>query len=227
MTVHLYVGNRNYSSWSLRAWLSIKWADVDFTETVIDLDQSGYGKSRIADVLAVSPSGLVPALKLGKYTIWDSLAIGLWATEQSKHLLPTEPIARATMYSVVGEMHSGFTDLRRELPMNIRRRCAAYGLSLEAEADITRVDAIWKILREQYAAQGDYLFGTRSLADAFFLPVATRFRTYGTELSALAQEYCEFILTDRAFQEWEKHALEEHTKPFSRAKIDQLYPTPI
>ena len=227
MTAHLWIGNRNYSSWSLRAWLCLTWAGIEFTESLIDLDQPGYGERLIADVLAVSPTGQVPALKLGTETVCDTLAIAEWAAESSAGppLLAQERLTRAQMRSVIGEMHSGFTALRRELPMNIQRRCTAYGLSPQALADIRRIDSLWSALRSRYRVQGDYLFGKRSLADAFYLPVATRMRTYGFALSPAAAQYQDLVLGDPAFLKWEQQALAEPRKPFSRANIDTLYPT--
>jgi len=226
MTVHLWIGNRNYSSWSLRGWLCLRWSGIEFGETLVDLDQPGYGERCIADVLAVSPSGLVPVLRVGDETIWDTLAIAEWAAEatQSEPLLPADAMARALMHAAVGEMHAGFAALRRELPMNITRRCRAHDLSAAAVADVTRIDQLWTGLRQRYAASGPYLFGTRSMADAFYLPVATRFRTYGVVLSAPAQAYCEALLADTDFRAWERAAAGEGARPFSRAPIDSLYP---
>jgi glutathione S-transferase len=223
MKAQLWIGNRNYSSWSLRAWLCLKWAGVDFSETRIDLDQPGYGERRIAQVLAVSPSGMVPVLKLGSETIWDTMAIAEWAAETAPELLPSEHLARAAMRAAAGEMHAGFAALRSELPMNIRRRCKAEGLSGSARADVERIDRLWATLRERYAAAGAFLFGKRSIADAFYLPVATRFRTYGVALSAPAQAYADALLRDADFLVWERAALAEDPKPFSRARIDSLY----
>lgn len=225
MAPHLFVGNRNYSSWSLRAWLCLKWAGIDFEETVIDLDQPGYGAGRIAGVLAVSPSGKVPALHIGNETIWDTFAIAEWAAENTNAvaLLPEDNFIRAQVRSVVGEMHAGFAALRAELPMNIRRRCAAIGLSDAANSDIARIDQLWSTTRQRHAGRGPFLFGQRSIADAFFAPVATRFRTYATALSPLSRDYRDRLLDDAAFRHWEGMAIAEEAKPFSRARIDDLY----
>lgn len=225
MKPHLLIGNRNYSSWSLRGWLCLRWANIDFDETLIELDQPGYGECRIADVLAVSPTGMVPVLRLGDETVWDTLAIAEWAAENSRGapLLPADPLARAQVRSTVGEMHAGFAALRRELSMNIRRRCRASGLSPAAQADIGRIDQMWSALRERHDARGPYLFGERSLADAFYLPVATRMRTYGVTLSAAAQAYGELLLADADFRHWEALVLAEPAKPLLRADTDKLY----
>lgn len=225
MKPHLFIGNRNYSSWSLRAWLCLRWAGIEFDETLIELDQPGYGEGRIADVLAVSPSGRVPVLRLDNAAVWDSLAIAEWAAEQVRGpgLLPNEPVRRAQVRSVTGEMHAGFAALRRELPMNIRLRCRAEGLSAAALTDIRRIESMWTSMRERHADGGDYLFGERSLADAFYLPVATRFRTYGVALAAAAQAYGDMLLADAAFREWEAVVLAEPPRAFSRAPFDGLY----
>jgi glutathione S-transferase len=218
----LYFGNRNYSSWSLRAWLCLRWAGIAFDETVIELDQPGYGGDGVADVLAVSPSGRVPVLDLGAARIWDSLAIAEWAAENHRAapILPEESLLRAQVRSAAAEMHSGFAALRRDLPMNIRRRCSASGLPRETLADIERIDRMWSDRRR---ADGEFLFGRRSLADAFYVPVATRFRTYSIALSAKAQAYCDTLLSDGAFRQWEAAVLAEPAKRFSRANFDELY----
>jgi glutathione S-transferase len=121
-------------------------------------------------------------------------------------------------------MHAGFGGLRRDLPMNIRRRCRASGLPPDTLRDIARVAAMWAELRVRHGAQGPFLFGARSLADAFYLPVATRFRTYAIALSPAAQAYCDTLLADAAFREWEARARAEPAEPFSRARTDSLYP---
>ena len=221
----LYVGNYNYSSWSLRPWLCLKWAGIGFDETRIELDQPGYAEGGVADVLAVSPSGKVPVLHLGAARIWDGLAIAEWAAEQpgATPIWPKDPLARAEARSVAAEMHSGFSALRRDLPMNIRRRCRASGLPEETLRNIARIDGLWSELRERHAKAGAFLFGPRSVADAFYVPVAARFRTYATALSPAAQAYCDALLADTAFLDWERKALAEPGKPFSRAEIDGLY----
>jgi glutathione S-transferase len=225
MTGHLWIGNRNYSSWSLRAWLCLRWAGVEFKETRIELDQPGYGERRITQVLAVSPSGQVPALKVGDTTIWDSLAIAEWAAESARGqaLVPADTLARAEMRSVVAEMHCGFSALRQELPMNLGRRCRAQGLSEAARANVARIGSLWAGLRQRHAA-GDFLFGARSIADAYYLPVATRFRTYAVALSPSAQAYCETLLADADFKAWQRNARADADKAFTRASIDTLYP---
>ncbi len=227
MTPHLHVGNRNYSSWSLRPWLCLRWAGIAFDETFIELDQPGYGAEGIAAVRAVSPSGKVPVLRVGATTIWDSLAIAEWAAEAGTAgaLLPVDRERRAVIRAACAEMHAGFPALRRDLPMNIRRRCKATDLPEDTRRDIARVELLWSALRAANVADGPWLFGARSMADAFYLPVATRFRTYDVALSPAAQAYCESALADSAFREWEARVLSEPAVRFSRAPIDALYET--
>jgi glutathione S-transferase len=224
MMATLYVGDRNYSSWSLRPWLVLRWSGLPFTDRLVSLDQPGYGEGRIADVVAVSPSGRVPALHVGGLVIWDSLAIAEWAAEQvpAGRLWPIDAARRAVARSVTAEMHSGFTAVRRDLSMNLRRRCTARNLPEETQRELTRLDALWSGLREKYAADGPHLFGTRCIADAFFTPVATRMRTYGIVLSGTAQRYCDALLADGAYRDWEKLAQSEWKVPFSRATVDQF-----
>lgn len=222
----LYIGNRNYSSWSLRAWLILEWSRADFDTISINLDQPGYGESQIKEVLSVSPSGKVPSLHESGEQFWDTLGIAHWACEQpgGRALLPTEIHARILMWSAIGEMHSGFGALRHEFPMNLRRRCVAHGYSRAAQNDVARVDALWKNLLGRFG--GPYLMGDRTLLDAFFLPVATRFRTYGIDLSAVSQAYTNHILEDASFTAWEADARKEGDKTFARADTDRLYSNP-
>ena len=140
----LHIGNKVYSSWSMRPWLALTWAGIAFDEKVIPLGGPGYGKSRIPEVLAVSPSGRVPALRVGEATIWDSLAICQWAHEQAPDagLWPADPAARGAAWSAAAEMHSSYAALRADFPMNLRRigRPRAAPASDGALADIDRVD---------------------------------------------------------------------------------------
>jgi glutathione S-transferase len=229
MTPQLWLGNRNYSSWSLRAWLVMKWSGLPFTEAFVDLDQPGYGEGGIAEIRAVSPTGRVPVLVLGDVAVWDSLAIAEWAAERAAEqpgaarLWPADPLLRAQARAVTAEMHSGFAGMRRDLSMNIRRRCTATGLPAETLADVRRIDAMWTTLRHAHGARGSWLFGERSIADAFYLPVATRFRTYGVALSHDAQAYAQTLLGEPAFREWETAVLAQPARRFARAGFDDLY----
>lgn len=210
MRLVLFVGNRNYSSWSLRPWLVLRWAGIDFETKVVRLGGLGYLKRQVPEVLAVSPTGTVPVLHLGSEIIPDSLAISEWAAEQNSALWPSDGAARAHARSASCEMHSCFGALRAQLPCNIRRRAPARELDSDVSADIERMQAIWTTLLERFGGSGPYLFGPRpTIADAFFTPVATRFRTYAVTLSPECQRYADALLADPAFLEWERAALEE------------------
>lgn len=206
----LYIGNKNYSSWSLRPWLALRMARIPFEEALIPLGGDGYGHGRIAAVRAVSPSGRVPALRVGDVTLWDSLAISEWAAEQrpEARLWPEDATARALCRSVVCEMHAGFAALRNEAGMNLRRRTTPRDWSADARDDIARLTALWNELRASHP-EGDHLFGARSLADVFFTPVATRMRTYGIALDGVSARYVETLLANEDFRAWEADALVE------------------
>jgi glutathione S-transferase len=221
----LYIGERNYSSWSLRPWLVLKWSNIAFEERFLSLDQPGYGEGKIAAIAAVSPSGRVPALHSEGLAVWDSLAIAEWVAEKAPDaaLWPRDAAKRAQARAVSCEMHSGFVALRRDLPMNIRRRCPSQDWADDARIDIARMEAIFTRFRNENRQAGPYLFGAQSIADAFFTPVATRFRTYSVSLGRTAQDYCDTLLADEAFKAWERLALAEWKAPFSRALIDGLY----
>jgi glutathione S-transferase len=207
-TPTLYIGNKTYSSWSMRPWLALKWAGLAFEERVIPLGGVGYGKSQIPEVLAVSPSGRVPALDVNGLTIWDSLAIAEWAAEKHPSLWPQDPTARALARSAAAEMHSGFAALRSHYSMNLRRKGVPpkQAPADNVLADIARIDELWSSLRARFGGAGDHLCGPRSIADAMFTPVATRFRSYGVALSAPARAYANTLLADPAFQEWDAAA---------------------
>ena len=220
----LHVGNRNYSSWSLRPWLALTWSGIPFETRVIPLGGEGYGKGMTSEVLAVSPSGRVPALHVGETVVWDSLAICEWAAEAAPEaqLWPRDADARAVCRSATCEMHSGFAALRSQLPCNLRRRAEPKVPSRTAGEDVqrelARLEALWSQLRSRFGRGGPYLFGARpTIADAFYAPVATRLRTYGVKLTGPAQEYAQAILTDAAFVSWEKEAMVE---PFAMAVWD-------
>jgi|SRR5580704_8547709 glutathione S-transferase len=208
MTTVLYIGNKNYSSWSLRPWLALTWAGIPFEERLIPLGGPGYGQSKIPEVLAVSPSGRVPALAVDGITVWDSLAIAEWAAEHAPaaHLWPDDARARALCRSVTCEMHAGFPALRRDLAMNVRRRTTARAWADDTRADLARVEQLWAATRERHGAAGPFLFGARTVADAFYAPVATRLRTYGVAVEPATQAYCEAIFADPAFRAWEAAA---------------------
>jgi glutathione S-transferase len=206
----LYVGNRNYSSWSMRPWLALAWAKLDFDTQVIPLGGAGYGERKIPAVLAVSPAGTVPALSVDVQVISDSLAICEWAAELVPSLWPSDRMARAQARAAVCEMHSSFSALRSTLPCNVRRRAPARVLPEDVARDVARIEALWTGLRERYGTDGPYLLGpTKTIADAFYTPVATRFRTYAVPLSAASQRYVDTLLSDPDFRAWEAEAVRE------------------
>jgi glutathione S-transferase len=214
----LYVGNQNYSSWSLRPWLALTWGGIDFELRVVPLGGDGYMQRQMKEVLAVSPSGTVPALHVGGDVVTDSLAISEWAAEKVPALWPADPTARALARSAACEMHSGFFSLRRELPCNIRRRAEPRTFSENGRREIARVEAIWFSLRQRFGSGGPYLFGASpTIADAFYTPVATRFRTYGVTLGSEAQAYATALLENPAFCEWEEAGKRE---PWSMPQWD-------
>ena len=203
----LYLGNKNYSSWSLRAWLALKHTTVAFDEVVIPLYQPASRET----ILKYSPSGRVPVLKHGDATIWESLAICEYLAEAfpTFGLWPKDHAARALARSVSAEMHAGFAALREHLPMNVRSSFPDRGVTPEVQADINRVMSIWRGCRDRFGKGGDFLFGTFTIADAMYAPVATRFRTYRIELEREAEAYCDAIMALPAMQEWAAAARNE------------------
>jgi glutathione S-transferase len=200
MDLTLVIGNKNYSSWSLRPWLVLKQAGIPFTEVHIPL-YVGDWRER---VLKHSPSGKVPALEHGAVKVWDSLAICEYLAEQfpEKQLWPADIAARAEARSVSAEMHSGFRALRQYMFMNIRRRMPTRGRTPETTTDIGRITAMWNDCRRRYAAGGPFLFGRFSIADAMYAPVALRFQTYAVEPGGAAQEYLRTLLALPSLREW-------------------------
>ena len=206
MSLTLVIGNKNYSSWSLRAWLAMKQAGIAFNETNIVLNRP---ESR-EKILRYSPSGRVPCLIDGDLTVFDSLAICEYVNEKvcerdgsAASLWPRDVKSRAHARSVVAEMHSGFAALRTYMPMDIRSRHADRGEAAlgrpEVAADVARIHSVWS---DCLAQGGPMLFGRLSIADAFYAPVVTRFATYGVKLSPLLAAYSESVLALPAMQQW-------------------------
>ena len=195
----LVIGDKRFSSWSLRPWLLLKMAGIPFHEALIKLRQP----STLSECLRYSPTGKVPVLIDGALTIWDTLAIAEYVAETwpEKQLWPADRAARARSRSVVAEMHSGFADMRREMAMDCISVLPRPELSASAVRDVARVREIWQGCRE--AAQGGpFLFGPFSIADAFYAPVATRFVTYQIAMPDPVRAYVETILSLPAMQEW-------------------------
>ena len=203
----LIVGNRNYSSWSLRGFLAARAAGISFDEVLIHLSEPGSKK----ELLKHSPAARVPVLKHRERVIWDSLAIIEYLAEirPDAGLWPADAAARAHARSIAAEMHSGFEALRAHMPMNLRRSLPGKGRGRDVAEDIERICAIWADCRTRYGAAGPFLFGRFSAADAMYTPVATRFRTYAVELDDVCQAYVDAVLARPDFLEWHEAALEE------------------
>jgi glutathione S-transferase len=202
----LIIGNKNYSSWSLRAWLMLKHAGVDFEEMRIALRVPGYELK----LSYFSPAGKVPAYRDGELTVWDTLSIAEYLYESHRALWPADKAARAVARSVSAEMHSGFMAMRKAMPMNIRGRGRHVATSPELEADIARIKNIWRDLRVQHALAGPWLFGDYSIADAMFAPVVFRFLTYRIFEEGVVDEYMKTVMRDPFMQEWVKASELEH-----------------
>ena len=203
----LSISSRNYSSWSLRGWLLARFAGLDFTEVVVSPDDVDVRR----ELLLISPSILVPCLTHAGIKIWDTLAIAEYLNEirPKSGLLPAPRAARAHCRAVSGEMHSGFSSLRSALPMNLKGDFPGYKVWLKARDDIERIVTIWHECLATYG--GPYLFGKkRSLADAMYAPVVTRFHTYHVVLDAPCTAYGEQIMAMPEMAEWIAAARLEH-----------------
>lgn len=201
----LIIGNKNYSSWSLRAWFALAKLGVDFEEIRIPLFGDGYKDQ----LLKHSPAGKVPVYVHGNLVVWDSLAILEFLAELHPALWPEEQAARAKARSVAAEMHSSFVALREAMPMNCRASGRRVELSSEVAADIRRIETIWNECRAEFVARGPWLFGAFSIADAMYAPVVSRFGTYGVALSGEAGAYLEQLLGDPDLASWYEAARRE------------------
>ena len=202
----LYVGNKNYSSWSLRGWLATKLAGAPFEEVAVALSNEGTLNPANR---AFSPTMRVPCLHDGTTVVWDSLSISEYLAERHPGMWPSDPAARAWARSICAEMHSGFSPLRNEMPMCIRERVDIRPWSPALERDITRVSEIWNESRRLFGKSGAYLCGAFSMADVFYAPVAFRFRTYGVDPGGDAHAYLDSLLAHPLLKEWEAAALKE------------------
>ena len=201
----LTLSSKNYSSWSLRGWLMVKLAGIDFEEVIVE---PGDADAR-AEILLLSPSILVPCLTYDGVKVWDTLAIGEFLNEIAPKagLLPNDGAMRAHCRSICGEMHSGFVSLRQALPMNIKGHFPKFKIWSKAHADIERIAAIWRECLEAHG--GPFLFGGISIADVMYAPVVSRFRTYDVALDRACQAYADRIWALPAMQEWVEAAKAE------------------
>ena len=204
--MQLVIGNKNYSSWSLRAWFMLKAFDLPFSETRLALFEEGF----YSQLAHYTPAGKVPVLIDAAITVWDSLAICEYLNETylDTAAWPADPAERALARALACEIHSGFFGLRHEMPMNCRAQRQVTP-SPAALNDMARIDQMWRAQRQLHTAQGPWLFGEFSIADVMYAPVALRFHTYRPQLSALSQQYVESIVEHPAIAQWIEAARQE------------------
>lgn len=206
----LYIGNRRYSSWSLRGWLAVKLAGLDVDVRLIPFVRP----APTPGIAAISPNGLVPYLEHSSARVWESLAVCEYCAEISPSLWPADRAARAWARSIASEMHAGFRGLRQNMWMNLgddfAARTAGKGRKPEALADIARIERIWSDTREKFGAGGPFLFdAAMGVADAMYAPVVARFLTWQPELSAGTQDYCDAVRAHPLVDEWYRDAAAE------------------
>ncbi|WP_395373171.1 glutathione S-transferase family protein [Marinicella sp. W31] len=206
MSYTLVIGNKNYSSWSLRPWLLMKHLQLNFTEVKVPLYQADTKQQ----LLQHSPVGQVPVLKTQDTAIWDSLAICEYLTEQHGNGWPEDSTQRALARAISCEMHSGFSQIRSLLPMNCRLRIAVTLESEPLKLEIERVLSIWKTQRQQHGDAGDFLFGGFSVADCMYAPVVLRFESYGIPVEQIHRDYMDAILALPAMQVWIAEGIQEN-----------------
>jgi glutathione S-transferase len=194
----LTIGNKNYSSWSLRPWILMKHLGLDFAERLMPLDTPEFAR----DVGVVSPTRRVPVLEHDGLLVWDSLAICEYACELAGRGWPRERAARAVARAVCAEMHAGFSILRSQWPMNARAEGRRTPANPERAADIARIEQIWSDCRQRFGCAGPWLFGEYSVADAMYAPVVLRFNTYGAPLRDSSRAYVATVLADPHMGDW-------------------------
>lgn len=207
MALTLVIGNKNYSSWSLRPWIALRAAGIAFEEIVIPLYEPGSAER----ILEYSPAGKVPVLLDGDVRVWESLAILEHVAERfpQARLWPIELPARAHARAIAAEMHAGFVPLRRHCPMNMRRSVTARELPPDVAANVQRIEAIFTDCRERFGRGGPFLFGAFGAADAMYAPVVSRLHTYGVAVNAGAQAYMQAVMALPAWVEWRAASLRE------------------
>lgn len=203
----IIIGEKNYSSWSLRGWLAVHHTGLPYEEIQLPLDTPEFYDR----IKTLNPSGTVPALYDGDILVWDSAAIIDYcaALAPEQHWWPQDKAALAFARSIFAEMHSGFSQLRTHAPMNMRGRWQDLNIASGVLADIRRIDTLWSQAREQFGGNGAFLFGNFSAADMMYAPVVSRFVTYGVELSGLSLAYTEAVQNYPAYREWYEAALQE------------------
>jgi glutathione S-transferase len=196
----LVIGNRNYSSWSLRPWLLMRHHGIEFDEVRLPLDTPEFASG----ITRWSPSGRVPVLHRGGLVVWDSLAICEYVSEAflDGRGWPRDSAARAVARAVSAEMHSGFQALRSALPLNCRKRTTGFIVPADARRDIDRIARIWRECRSRVAGDAPFLFGAFSIADAMYAPVVLRFQTYGVNVGYVERRYADAMLALPALREW-------------------------
>jgi glutathione S-transferase len=200
----LVIGNKNYSSWSLRGWLMARAAGIEFEEIMIPLDLPDTATS----IKKHSPAGKVPVLVHRGLAVWESLAIAEYLNDLKPEaiLWPSSQAARAHARSISAEMHAGFAELRQNMPMNIRSSYPGKGMTPAVRADIERITGLWRDCRKRFGGafpkDDGFLFGTFGAADAMFAPVVTRFRTFGVPLDSDAEAYCTAVMAYAPMKEW-------------------------
>ena len=205
----LAIGNKNYSSWSMRPWLALRANDIPFVETMIPLYTDNPADKE--QILSFSRAGKVPVLVDGDTTVWDSLAIIEYIAERYPEvkLWPDDAAARAHARSVCAEMHSGFVPLRSECGMNLHRPIRPVTLSADAKANVARIEEIWRECRARHSANGPFLFGRFGAADAMYASVVHRFRSYAIDVAPDTKAYMETMMALPAFEEWTREGLAE------------------
>ena len=203
MKLELVIGNKNYSSWSMRPWVLLRQAQIPFEEVQLKFEDVDGGL-RVSGIDKYSKARKVPVLVIDGEPVWDSLAICETVAElfPAKRLWPDEERARRVARSICAEMHSGFQALRGAMPMNIRSRYPGKGLNEKSSKDIQRVFALWADCRARFGKTGPLLFGAFTIADAFYAPVVMRFQTYAVEVPPAARAYCEAVQALPAVREW-------------------------
>jgi glutathione S-transferase len=212
MSLKLTIGNKNYSSWSMRPWIAMKVAGITFEETVISLNDPHFKST----LLQLSPAGKVPVLvdsdpHTGEAYVWESLAILEYLAERfpAANLWPADSKVRAHARAISNEMHAGFIPLRRHYPMNMWRPVGAREPTPEVSANIKRIDNMWSHCRASFGGTGPFLFGAFTAADAMYAPVVARFFTYSVDVSASTRAYMEVMMALPAWSEWRSAALKE------------------